>query len=391
VRSTCRELLIAACRVAPAPNGPAEGAKPEDWREAVRVGEARGLAGHLHTYVTGLPTGVGPDAPTRDRLQAIYYRQAARNAALLNALAEVLGALADRGITPIVLKGPALVEGVYRNVAVRPMQDLDVLVTEPELQAAVSVLEALGYAPDDWYRPAEWYAAGHHHLVPYRRRQITVEIHRALVVPTVPLEPTTVEFFQRARSVTIAGVEALALAPDDLVLHLVLHLAATDRFYGRLGALRDVGEVLIRERDGVDWGRMARSARGLERVVSGTLGVAAAVLGAPVPSEASRALAPGALSPTEQRWLNGIARRALVPVAIEVTGGAPWMVETAVDQLFARRSWAARAGSLVAAGARERAAAGRRLGLDRLALPYGLVVHPWIALARRARATRRTP
>src|SRR5262249_33535971 len=60
--------------------------------------------------------------------------------------------LARHGVTPVLLKGSALRESVYRDATERSMGDVDLLVAPDELDRSIAALRAAGYVPDreDW-------------------------------------------------------------------------------------------------------------------------------------------------------------------------------------------------------------------------------------------------
>jgi hypothetical protein len=386
VRSSQRDLLFAACRVAPsaASAGPRLGAG--EWRELIGQAEALGVAGHLHAFLVAQPRRGGMGDAEWAGLQGVYYAQGARNAALLAALREVLTAFAQRAIPVLVLKGAALAETVYRNVALRPMRDLDVLVRREYVTDAADVLEYLGFAPDEWYRPREWYLEHLHHLVPYRRGQATVEIHHRLLPPSLPLVVADGELWARSCPAVVAGVPARVLAPDDLVLHLALHLAASDGFAAGLCGVRDLAEALRQHRGEIDWSRLAVSARGLERPVRAALEVAARLLGAVLPATARAALVSGRFGPLEARARDALARRVVVRHRRRDVELIPtWFLRDCLRQVIDRRGWMARSWEVVRGVMASWTRQGRAQGWGRMAPLYALA-HPWLVLARHIRS-----
>jgi glycosyltransferase involved in cell wall biosynthesis len=73
-------------------------------------------------------------------VQAIAARERARGAVLLNHAHQVLAHLHDAGIATTVLKGPA-VAARYQEPANRTFSDLDLMVREHEVEAALDVLQ----------------------------------------------------------------------------------------------------------------------------------------------------------------------------------------------------------------------------------------------------------
>jgi hypothetical protein len=381
MRARHRDALIAACRRDAATAPPR---LPEDeWRGVVDAATALDVAGHLHTALARDPDHGGMNEADWWRLQSAYYATGARNAALLTDLREVLGALAASGIEAIVLKGAALVETVYGNLAVRPMHDLDLLVREADTTAAADVLETLGFEPDDWYRPREWYLANMHHLVPYRRGHVKVEVHHHLLPPDVPVTVPLDVLWGRARAATVAGASARVLGPEDLVTHLSLHLVLAHHFTAGLFRLRDIAEAIAHYGADLDWDETLRASASVERAMYAGLQAARDVGGAAVPDGVLEALRrAGGVGAVERYWLGAAAGRLALRVG---EGGIvpTWMSMAWVAELLGPRSWVGRALALARRVLDEWSGAGRRRGYGRWSLLFGVFVHPWQGLARR--------
>jgi hypothetical protein len=266
------------------------------------------------------------------------------------------------------------------------MRDLDVLVRREHLGAAAETLEHLGFVPDEWYRPREWYLEHLHHLVPYRRGQAVVEIHHTLLPPSIPLVVSVDALWERSFVAPVAGVPARVLAPDDFIVHLALHLVSSHGFVGGLGGLRDLAEMLRHHGTHTDWERLERSVQGFARPVRAALEVTARLLGAPPLPAAWDALTHGAFRSSERRALVALARQAVVRPRQQDSGVVPaWFLRACLAQVITNRGWGARARAVAREAMATGTRRGRARGLGRAAALYGAIVHPWLALARRVR------
>jgi len=63
-------------------------------------------------------------------LKNLYLKSLARNSFLVEKFIELKKSLAEIGITPVVLKGMALEPGVYGNIGLRQMTDIDIFVQD---------------------------------------------------------------------------------------------------------------------------------------------------------------------------------------------------------------------------------------------------------------------
>jgi Uncharacterised nucleotidyltransferase len=388
VRARHRDALIAACR-RDAPSAPPR--LPEhEWAGVIDAATALDVAGHLRTALARDPSRGGMNDSDWARLQGAYYATGARNAELLTALREILTACAGSGIPVVVLKGAALVETVYGNLAVRPMHDLDLLVRETDTAPAAGVLEGLGFEPDDWYRPREWYVAHMHHLVPYRRGKVKVEVHHRLLPPECPMTVPLETLWERARAAKVAGVSAAVLGPADLVVHLTLHLVLAHHFAAGLFRLRDIAEAVAHGGADLDWDETLRASAAGERAMYAGLRVARDVAGAVVPEAVLDALRrAGGLGVLERHWLR-TAGGGLTVRTGEHDVVPTWLAMAWVAELLEPRSWMRRALSLGRRVLNEWSEQGRKRGFGRWSLLFGVFVHPWQGLARRVMRPRRS-
>ncbi|MBK7202963.1 MAG: nucleotidyltransferase family protein [Anaerolineae bacterium] len=86
---------------------------------------------------------VSSDALTQ--LQHAYYLAAPRAALRTRELITVLQALAAHGVVPVLFKGAVLAHTVYPNYVCRPMSDLDLWLSDAEIEVAVHALTQIGY------------------------------------------------------------------------------------------------------------------------------------------------------------------------------------------------------------------------------------------------------
>ena len=102
------------------------------------------------------------------QLQHAYYLAAPRAALRTRELITVLQALAAHGVVPVLFKGAVLAHTVYPNYVCRPMSDLDLWLSDAEIEVAVHALTQIGYVqrlvdiallarqqPVDWILVAE--------------------------------------------------------------------------------------------------------------------------------------------------------------------------------------------------------------------------------------------
>jgi hypothetical protein len=272
-----------------------------DWDALVGLAEREGVAALLHDHLARLGLTPSLPGPARARLHAIARGIWAINATLVAHWAEATTALRRAGIDTITLKGIMLAQTVYREVGLRPMADIDLLVRSADPARALEVLRACGYetrgdASERLAAPrgfAELVRGGtridlHWHLARYLRFEGVVRVDHDAI-------------WRRARPLAAPAGRSLALCPEDLVLHLILHLTLGSEF-ARVLWYADIDAVIRHHRAELDWERLAAEARRwrIRRLAGWTLGVVHESFETPLP--------PGLVEPLAR----GRARRTAV-------------------------------------------------------------------------------
>lgn len=239
------------------------------------------------------------------QLEYEYHRVGFCNTRYFAELGHALDSLRECGIEVIVLKGAALAEAVWKNVALRPMGDIDLLVREDDLDGADRALRRLGYDQylqylDESLR--EEYRTRSHHLAPYFNAgtRIVVEIHRNILTPRGVFRTAfdVRQFWERAQPARIGGVETRVLSPEDTIIHLCLHQckdggpSGVGLFLGKLKNLMDLAGLVANDVCHIRWDTILGGARehGIAKYVYYPLYFAERLLAAGVPRDVLRQL-----------------------------------------------------------------------------------------------------
>lgn len=241
-----------------------------------------------------------------------------RGISIMEELATVLGYLAAEGIRVMLLKGVALVSSVYEDPALRPMDDIDLLVGERDVARADRLLRSAGYEPlarkADPRVQARMIASHHTYPPLVGRRGIPVELHRDLVGPNNPFRHDLTGMWSRGRHRSSAEDCSFLPSPEDLLLHLCINFYG-DRLYSSrkaLGQLCDISET-ARRYEALDWDFVREEALrlGLDSAVFLALFAGAELLGRVAPPELVTALRPSDFTPALGRlYINQRVLRA---------------------------------------------------------------------------------
>jgi hypothetical protein len=258
--------------------------------------EHYGITPLLHFHLSKLADSASIPPQVMEHLQNSARWYAFRNMSLYRELWEVLSTFSEHEIPVIVLKGAALAPLVYEDITLRPMVDVDLLVRRQDLEAVERLLCTLNYVPDESCFSQTWYQDYHHHLVPYVKhdRGLVLEIHHHISPPPLSDRMPIHDLWQRALPVQIATLPTFMLVPEDLLLHLSLHLI--DDILGRGMAkpriLGDMAETIRRYQTQIDWDQLLRNAKtyGVDKYLYYALRLAREMVAAEVTTQVLYAL-----------------------------------------------------------------------------------------------------
>jgi len=204
----------------------------------------------LLPLVYGNLAAIGVTTPRGGPLKAEYVAAWRRNQRLLHRVRPVLGALEQAAIPAIVLKGLALVARYYRDLALRPMWDADVLVPGPMVERASEVLRGLGWESGHLLTPGFLrvkHAAGFGD-----RSGFQCDLHWRVFEEPGP-DIADDELRAAATPVLFEGATFRILAPTDQLLHVCGHAAR----WAPVPGIRWVADAALIIRDGpIDWNRL---------------------------------------------------------------------------------------------------------------------------------------
>ena len=324
--------------------------KALDWDYLLRTALENQIAPLLRQALRDAGGSVGIPETVSVALRQACHLTAFQNALIYEELERLLRVFTSERLPVVVLKGAALAGIVWRNIALRPMADTDLLVREEDLPRADELLRSREYTPVETYRPADWYS-GHHHLAPYRKRgrELVVELHRNIVVPNNDFSLDMRRIWERARATRISGAEALTLCPEDLVTHLCLHMSVDDSFAGKIRDLGDIARVLTHYQDDIDWDLVVGEAirRRFARYLYYPLYFVRALCGVDVNSEILKRLrgATG-MGRLQDRTLKALIGRCLLMTHEGAALVPKWFMAALCEKWLRRGSMAGRIASL---------------------------------------------
>ncbi len=208
-----------------------------NWNDLVIRAIAFGLAPMLHRRITDWNLALPGTALAK--LTLTRKASAQRNSAIAAQLEELLLSCNTVGIEPIVLKGAYLAQYWYVDPSLRPMNDIDLLFGANEMERVHTVLTELGYRGK--WKSADLGPGVTKHTSTYRRNSADANTPNPylsmagdrMIEPHISLEESwfglkvdiTPGMRQRALPHQFGAATANALDPEDLLLHLCIHLS----------------------------------------------------------------------------------------------------------------------------------------------------------------------
>ena len=117
-----------------------------DWNEIIQITMNHGITGLMY-YATKTGHKQIPDQ-VMHKLKSIFLNITAKNMRIYSSLSKILEAFDNDNIHCIVMKGAALADQIYKDIGLRPMFDIDLLIDPDDIWKVNSVLSDLGYRSD---------------------------------------------------------------------------------------------------------------------------------------------------------------------------------------------------------------------------------------------------
>ncbi|MDP3284933.1 MAG: nucleotidyltransferase family protein [Desulfobacterales bacterium] len=287
-----------------------------NWPAVAQRAFDEGLAPLLYYHCRDMNILQSIPESTKKFLARIYAETSLINMHLLQEMAELEKGLEKKDIQVIVLKGAALLKTVYRDVALRPMEDIDLMVRQEHLSELKNVLESMGFAQNQLYPGS------------FGKGILSIDIHSDFISShRIRSRKSILDISPEdawSRSVPINGSRSLyRLSLNINLIALSFHLLK--HRYDRLIWFVDIAESIKRYQSMSDWKDLIEYSRHVraDRLLLYTLLLTKRLLGAKVPDEVLTALGKDELSPVERY----ILRLRLMHVPLGTAVDLLWMFQ----------------------------------------------------------------
>lgn len=292
--------FVRACGPDGEPGAAAYPAGPLSWDRIVDQAIEGGVAPLVYMGLREADQLARVPVSAAERLRNAYFMIGAENIRYLACAGRVLSTCRESDIDVIPLRGIAFVESLYRNIALRPLSDVDLLVRPSAFQRLRVLLDSLRY----------WPVAGHPNQ--WTNADIVLDIHVDLAgVERIAARGRAAQIdmemvWDAAVPAVIAGVETRTLSWTDTVLVCCLH--AIKHSCDRLVWFADLAALLTCQT--IDWDSVISRARWfhLTKPVYYALAYLQATIGTPLPAGMMDELRPARTGWMERRCMERVLR-----------------------------------------------------------------------------------
>lgn len=271
-----------------------------DWSTLLQLAALHKLLPLLYRNLESVAPISLPE-PVRHLLKEQIQAGIQGNLFLTKELLHLLDQFNKHSIPVIPYKGPVLAASVYRDLVMRPCNDLDILVHEHDIIKAMDLLLSCGYEiirpasvsqtekslhPDLVNRLIEKSAWAYQLVLWHPERQVLVELHWR-ITPKYIFPDHPEQLWTDLQPVQLSGVTVFSFSPENLLWFLCVH--GTKHQWTRLGWLCDISE-LIREYPLLNWDQVLIQAKklGIERRLYLGLNLAKSLLNTALPQALER-------------------------------------------------------------------------------------------------------
>ena len=279
-------LLLQLFKVITARAKPGSVCPPDqvNWPRFQRLVRRHRLSPLFHRELSG---EIRLPSPTRENWENEYYRQLARSVMEQDCLNRILEAFARSGIQSIVLKGPHLAQDYYPHPALRPCDDIDLLIQSDDRLHAARIVHALGFTSLEETATAEKFSQAN--------TEIFLEVHTGLQTPdrrNPSFEIKIEDFWKNSLPTQIVDQPTRVLSPTINLLYLSAHLS--HHGFSRMIWFYDLYLVIKKSGESINWERLIEKARGYRCVgqIYYSLLHTGYFFGKTVPEEVLKELAP---------------------------------------------------------------------------------------------------
>ncbi len=158
----------------------------------------------------------------------------------------------SEGLTPIYLKGIPM-QKEYKDIALRPLIDIDILLIKSELLKAYEILHRSNLLAADQKRyinlnNLDNFCSKFHHIEVKTKNNISIELHHRVTINNERIKlvncPISSEFFADFRTVNYYGTNINIPSIENMIIHQLFHFSLNSDFKNLLRTLVDIKSIV---------------------------------------------------------------------------------------------------------------------------------------------------
>jgi len=271
-------ILIASARIEP-DNEASELIKNTleqnpDWSRIILLSEHLGVQPLLYKHLSERYSSQVPDYIMK-HLRENFHRQSMRSLRHYALIQQITDTMNQADIPVVLLKGAFLAKWIYRDTALRPMNDIDILCRREDRQKIHERMNKLGY----YQQKIAAQSPLHEKFITSRLmadrfppffndKGNKVDIHFDIFQESgVSSQQPTASVWNRIIPCSLNGSPVYSLSPEDLLLHLSLHLHKhLSPYFGvtMLYWFCDIHEVIRYYNEKINWEQFLENTETLE-------------------------------------------------------------------------------------------------------------------------------
>jgi hypothetical protein len=159
------------------------------------------------------------------KFNQLYYRSFSRNIILYEHFKKIHQAFEVNKIEIIPLKGIYLAETYYKDIGLRQMTDIDLLVKQEDVEKCIKILMNLGYKAAERVK-TEFikHEGAAKHLPTMVLNGVFIEIHYRILIDNSTYFIDIGNYWKNTNSIILYNTPTLALSPENLLQYLCIHL-----------------------------------------------------------------------------------------------------------------------------------------------------------------------
>jgi hypothetical protein len=257
-----------------------------DWDWVVEGAERHGVLPLINRWAAARPTMV--PAAIVERIGLSARIQAMQSLMLAGEMVTLSQRLERAGISVMTLKGAPLAVLAYGDLALRPQNDVDLLVHRHDVDRAIVELAAAGYEREHELAPGQDAAfrdVEYHHKL-RSAAGTSVELHWGIIKRQFGLRVDESSWWAKTQRVRVGGAEVVTLSNELMLVYLAIHGGKHEWPH-----LRWIGDIAAVARlEAMDWEavREVSTSLGTLRMTRLALALASSIAGAKLPAGAEK-------------------------------------------------------------------------------------------------------